>query len=52
MIPLINSPQNYHWGKIGSNSKVGQIVHGTGGAFSEDEHYAELWMGTHHKMPS
>ncbi|OMJ08636.1 Mannose-6-phosphate isomerase [Smittium culicis] len=41
-------PNNYHWGKLGSESKVAQFM-ATDPSFKLDEKlsYAELWMGTH-----
>ena len=55
MIPIIASPQKYHWGKKGLSSLVGQYVHNMQEDAKEDyenTHYAELWMGTHPKAPS
>lgn len=46
--------QQYDWGKIGSNSAVAQFAAHSNKEVSikESEPYAELWMGTHHKVPS
>lgn len=46
--------QQYDWGKIGSNSAVAQFAAHSDPSVSikESEPYAELWMGTHHKVPS
>lgn len=46
--------QQYGWGKIGSNSAVAQFAAHSNPAVTikESEPYAELWMGTHHKVPS
>lgn len=46
--------QQYDWGKIGSNSAVAQFAAHSNKDVSikESEPYAELWMGTHHKVPS
>lgn len=55
MIPIIASPQKYHWGKKGLSSLVGQYVQAKQEDAKEDydnTHYAELWMGTHPKSPS
>jgi mannose-6-phosphate isomerase len=51
---LIPKAQNYAWGKLGSNSKVAELV---SNAYSEitidkQKNYAELWMGTHPNAPS
>ncbi|ODV92616.1 hypothetical protein CANCADRAFT_1207 [Tortispora caseinolytica NRRL Y-17796] len=45
--------QNYDWGKLGSDSSVARFKH-VDPAFVIDESapYAELWMGTHPKVPS
>lgn len=45
--------QNYEWGKLGSDSKVAQLL-GSDPDFqiSEKTPYAELWMGTHPNGPS
>ncbi|KAG0686527.1 Mannose-6-phosphate isomerase, partial [Pichia californica] len=50
-----SSPQNYAWGKLGSSSTVARFA-----AANDPEHvtinetlpYAELWMGTHPKVPT
>ncbi|PVV03457.1 hypothetical protein BB560_002046 [Smittium megazygosporum] len=41
-------PNNYHWGKLGSASKVAKLA-SADPSFKVDEklHYSELWMGTH-----
>lgn len=46
--------QNYAWGKIGSNSSVAQFAASSDASLkiNESEPYAELWMGTHPKVPS
>jgi len=46
--------QQYGWGKIGSNSAVAQFAAHSNKdvTIQESEPYAELWMGTHHKVPS
>ncbi|CAR24323.1 mannose-6-phosphate isomerase PMI40 [Lachancea thermotolerans CBS 6340] len=46
--------QQYDWGKIGSSSAVAQFASHSDPsvAIEEDKPYAELWMGTHHKVPS
>ena len=41
------SVQNYFWGKLGVSGAVGQFVSAT-----DDQPYAELWMGTHPNGPS
>ncbi|RMD44629.1 hypothetical protein DV735_g564, partial [Chaetothyriales sp. CBS 134920] len=45
---------SYDWGKIGSSSAAAQYAAATPSSFSiqEDKPYAELWMGTHHNLPS
>lgn len=48
-------PQNYAWGKIGSNSVVARFAHANDPdnvTIDESLPYAELWMGTHHKVPT
>ncbi|OLY79221.1 Mannose-6-phosphate isomerase [Smittium mucronatum] len=41
-------PNNYHWGKIGANSKVAQFMTSDESfTLNENNHYSELWMGTH-----
>ncbi|XP_015783519.1 mannose-6-phosphate isomerase [Tetranychus urticae] len=47
MISLKCPVKNYDWGKIGSNSFVGQILIDQGIPIDENLPYAELWMGTH-----
>ncbi|SCU91405.1 LAMI_0E05776g1_1 [Lachancea mirantina] len=46
--------QQYDWGKIGSSSAVAQFASNSDPSVFIDEKkpYAELWMGTHHKVPS
>ena len=55
MIPILASIQKYHWGKIGTDSFVGRYVQKLLEENKEEidgTHYAELWLGTHHKSPS
>ncbi|EDO14769.1 hypothetical protein Kpol_312p8 [Vanderwaltozyma polyspora DSM 70294] len=51
---LIAGYQQYDWGKIGSTSAVAQFsAHSDPTVkINENEPYAELWMGTHPKVPS
>lgn len=45
--------QNYDWGKLGSSSLVAQFAATNDGVkINENEPYAELWMGSHPKVPS
>jgi len=46
--------QNYHWGKVGSESLVASFAANAVTDFKLDEgtNYAELWMGTHNSGPS
>ncbi|CAI5759049.1 unnamed protein product [Candida verbasci] len=46
--------QNYDWGKIGSSSAVAKFAQSSDPSLKIDESkpYAELWMGTHPKVPS
>ncbi|CEP23722.1 K01809 mannose-6-phosphate isomerase [Cyberlindnera jadinii] len=46
--------QNYDWGKLGSSSAVAQFARNSNASVVVDESkpYAELWMGTHPKVPS
>ncbi|CCE65431.1 hypothetical protein TPHA_0L00750 [Tetrapisispora phaffii CBS 4417] len=46
--------QQYAWGKIGSNSSVARFAAHSDPSLkiNENEPYAELWMGTHPKVPS
>lgn len=45
--------QNYDWGKLGDTSLVAQFAKSVGSAtIDESAPYAELWMGTHPKVPS
>lgn len=53
MIPLACPVQTYAWGKLGSNSLVGQLKQSDAEApIIEDQPYAELWMGTHPSGPA
>jgi len=51
---LIPKAQNYAWGKIGSKSKVAELVSNAYNHITIDntKNYAELWMGTHPNAPS
>jgi len=51
---IVPRAQNYAWGKIGSQSKVAELVSNTYRNISIDsnKNYAELWMGTHPNAPS
>ncbi|ORX71064.1 phosphomannose isomerase [Anaeromyces robustus] len=51
---LIPQAQNYAWGKLGSNSKVAELVANAYQDITIDSEktYAELWMGTHPNAPS
>lgn len=44
MYKLQVQAKNYLWGRIGTNSLVGQLLHVD---TNDNEPYAELWMGTH-----
>ncbi|CEP60384.1 mannose-6-phosphate isomerase PMI40 LALA0_S01e09516g [Lachancea lanzarotensis] len=46
--------QQYDWGKVGSTSAVAQFASHSDPSIEieESKPYAELWMGTHHKVPS
>ncbi|AMD20745.1 HDR002Cp [Eremothecium sinecaudum] len=46
--------QQYAWGKVGSTSAVAKYAKNADPStlIEEDKPYAELWMGTHHKVPS
>ncbi|SCU84161.1 LAFA_0D08504g1_1 [Lachancea sp. 'fantastica'] len=46
--------QQYDWGKVGSSSAVAQFASHSDPSIiiEESKPYAELWMGTHHKVPS
>ncbi|SCU94636.1 LAME_0F08328g1_1 [Lachancea meyersii CBS 8951] len=46
--------QQYDWGKIGSTSAVAKFASHSDPSIviEESKPYAELWMGTHHKVPS
>lgn len=54
LLRVIGGPQNYAWGKLGSSSTVAQFAHANDPTVSIDESkpYAELWMGTHPKVPT
>lgn len=55
LLRVIGGAQNYAWGKIGSNSKVAKFAQANDPEhFKIDESlpYAELWMGTHPKVPT
>ncbi|CAJ0567635.1 unnamed protein product, partial [Mesorhabditis spiculigera] len=49
MIRLRCVPQNYDWGRLGLESRVGQLLKSGGHAEAVDSSkpYAELWMGVH-----
>lgn len=51
---IIGGPQNYAWGKLGSSSTVARFAaaNDSNVKVDENEPYAELWMGTHAKVPS
>jgi mannose-6-phosphate isomerase len=38
---VIPSAQQYDWGKVGSQSRVAQLVGATGASIQEDKPYAE-----------
>lgn len=45
--------QKYAWGKLGKSSLVAQLSQGaTQAPISEQDPFAELWMGTHPSGPS
>eukprot|EP00941_MAST-03F_sp_MAST-3F-sp1_P006111 g6111.t1 len=44
--------QNYAWGKMGTTSKVGQLVKAGGRNVDESKPYAEYWFGTHPSGPA
>jgi len=45
--------QNYHWGKLGEQSTVASLGRMQKNFnFDAEKHYAELWMGDHHRGPS
>lgn len=54
LLRVIGGPQNYAWGKLGSSSTVAQFAHANDPSLTIDESkpYAELWMGTHPKVPT
>lgn len=53
MLKLSPSFQEYHWGKKGSESRVGVFKKSFDSTqFNEEIHYAEMWMGTHSSGPS
>ncbi|KAF6131544.1 mannose phosphate isomerase [Phyllostomus discolor] len=49
VFPLSCVVQQYAWGKMGSNSEVARLLASSDplARISEDQPYAELWMGTH-----
>lgn len=51
---VIGGPQNYAWGKIGESSAVARFANANDPSVEIDESlpYAELWMGTHPKVPT
>lgn len=53
---LLGSIKSYDWGSVGSQSKVAQLAlkvdENFAKNFSENEPYAELWMGDHVSGPS
>lgn len=51
---VIGGPQNYAWGKLGSSSAVARFANANDPNVTVDENepYAELWMGTHSKVPT
>ncbi|ORX56561.1 hypothetical protein BCR36DRAFT_580872 [Piromyces finnis] len=51
---IVPKVQNYAWGKIGTNSKVAELISNAYPEISIDseQKYAELWMGTHPNGPS
>ncbi|CAD5234883.1 unnamed protein product [Bursaphelenchus xylophilus] len=49
MFKLKCKAQKYQWGKPGRESEVAKFVNGS---VDPNEHYAELWMGTHQNGPS
>ncbi|CAC5413183.1 manA [Mytilus coruscus] len=54
VLKLECSVQNNAWGKLGSESMVVRLLKSADNSFNvdENEHYAELWMGTHPTCPS
>ncbi|ORX37362.1 putative mannose-6-phosphateisomerase [Kockovaella imperatae] len=55
LLRLSAHPNNYEWGKVGSDSlaaKVAPAAEGSGFELDEQKPYAELWMGTHPNNPS
>ena len=46
------SYQNYNWGKKGSCLVSNFIKHHINETISDNDHYAELWISMHHKLPS
>ena len=44
----------YHWGKEGHQSEVALLASKNNPSIQidPDEHYADLWMGSHHKASS
>ncbi|XP_049851368.1 uncharacterized protein LOC126325918 [Schistocerca gregaria] len=50
---IVGSVKNYKWGKRGNNSLVRQLtVNSLFLDSTSDDHYAELWFGTHPSGPS
>lgn len=51
---LAGNIKNYQWGKKGSESAVAELAKCNNQSFviSENENYAELWMGAHVSGPS
>lgn len=52
---FLTGPQNYAWGKLGSSSAVARFAHANDPehvTIDESLPYAELWMGTHPKVPT
>lgn len=55
LVRVIGGPQNYAWGKLGSNSSVARFAHASDPQnviIDESLPYAEYWMGTHPKVPT
>ena len=52
VVPLVAKPQQYAWGKLGSDSEVAKVLKAGGQQVDDDKPYAELWMGTHPSAPS
>lgn len=51
---LVGNIKNYQWGKKGSKSAVAELAKSNSQSFviSENENYAEMWMGSHVSGPS